>query len=141
MILLDSDHLSVLLDLRDAKRPTLVARLEAAGDDIGIPLPCVEEQLRGWLAEIRRVRDPHKQTTPYVRLAKLLDFLRDWAIAPWDQRAADQFVQLQALKLRIGTQDQKIAAVAMAAGALLLSANLRDFEQVSGSQVEDWLYG
>jgi tRNA(fMet)-specific endonuclease VapC len=34
----------------------------------------------------------------------------------------------------------KIAAIAIANDALLLSANLRDFEQVPGLRVEDWLY-
>jgi hypothetical protein len=37
-------------------------------------------------------------------------------------------------------QDLKIAAIALTHDSLLLSANLRDFEQVPGLQVEDWLY-
>ena len=53
MIVLDSDRLSVLLDPRDAKHPGLLARLEAAEDPLGIPILCVEEQLRAWLAQIR----------------------------------------------------------------------------------------
>ena len=40
-----------------------------------------------------------------------------------------------------GTQDLKIASTAIAQDALLLSANLRGFEQVPGLNVEDWLYG
>ena len=39
------------------------------------------------------------------------------------------------------TQDLKIASLALANDALLLSANLRDFEQVSGLSVESWLDG
>jgi tRNA(fMet)-specific endonuclease VapC len=41
--------------------------------------------------------------------------------------------------VRIGTQDLKIAALAIVHDALLLSANLRDFEQVPGLNAEDWL--
>jgi predicted nucleic acid-binding protein len=33
----------------------------------------------------------------------------------------------------------KIAAIAMAESALLLSANLRDFQKVPGLRVENWL--
>ena len=36
--------------------------------------------------------------------------------------------------------DLKIAATALVHGALLLSANLRDFRQVPGLMVEDWLH-
>ncbi len=35
--------------------------------------------------------------------------------------------------------DLKIASIALSNGALLLSANLRDFEQVPHLRVEDWL--
>ena len=43
------------------------------------------------------------------------------------------------LTLRIGSQDLKIAAIAMTQDALLLSANLRDFQKVPGLRVENWL--
>jgi tRNA(fMet)-specific endonuclease VapC len=35
--------------------------------------------------------------------------------------------------------DMKIAAIALASDAVLLSANLRDFRQVPGLKVENWL--
>ena len=35
--------------------------------------------------------------------------------------------------------DLKIASIALANGVLLLSANLRDFEQVPNLRVENWL--
>lgn len=64
----------------------------------------------------------------------------DWTIVEWDEPAAVVFRRLHAARVRIGTQDLKIAATAIAQDALLLSANLRDFEQVPGLNVEDWLY-
>jgi tRNA(fMet)-specific endonuclease VapC len=39
----------------------------------------------------------------------------------------------------IGTMDLKIASIALAHSATLLSANLRDFRQVPNLSVEDWL--
>ncbi|MCY2989317.1 MAG: type II toxin-antitoxin system VapC family toxin [Planctomycetota bacterium] len=141
MILLDTDHLSVLTDPRHALRVRLLDRLQAYDDLVALPLPTVEEQLRGWLALIHRVTDVHRQIVPYRRLAKLMDFLSDWTIIPWDEPAADTFRRLRASRVRIGTQDLKIASTAIVHDALLLSANLRDYEQVPGLQVEDWLYG
>jgi len=141
MIFLDTDHLSVVTDPRQALRPTLIDRLQASGDAVAIPIATVEEQLRGWLAQIHRIRDLYKQITPYRRLAKLIDFLRDWSIVEWDAPSADAFRSLRAARVRIGTQDLEIAAIAIAHDALLLSANLRDFKQVPGLRVEDWPHG
>lgn len=140
MILVDTDHLSVLIDRRHSLRSKLQARLNAAGDSIATSIVSVEEQLRGWLAQIHRVRDPHQQMIPYIRLFKLIDFLHDWQILEWNEPAADAFVRLRRGRIRVGTQDLKIAAVALANRATLLSSNLRDFQQVPGLLVEDWLH-
>ncbi len=77
MIFLDTDHLSVLTDPRQALRTQLMDRLQASGDEVAIPIPTVEEQLRAWLAQIHRVGEVHRQIAPYQRLAKLIDFLGD----------------------------------------------------------------
>ena len=53
--------------------------------------------------------------------------------------AAQMLRQLQQAKLRIGTMDLKIAAIAIVHQATLLSRNLSDFGQVPHLHVEDWL--
>jgi tRNA(fMet)-specific endonuclease VapC len=139
MILLDTDHLSVLVDRRAAGHSVLVRRLERAGEPLAIPIVAVEEQCKGWLARLGRTRAIHQQIIPYERFAELVDFLGEWDIIPLKEEAADQFAELRRQQVRIGSQDLKIAAIAMAASALLLSANLRDFLKVPGLRVEDWL--
>lgn len=139
MILLDTDHLSILLDERDARHAPLLDRLRDAHDELTIPIVSIEEQLRGWLAKLHRERDHYRLIMPYLRLTRVFTFLREWPILEWNTGAADEFVRLKSLRLRIGTQDLKIACIALAHDALLLSANLRDFEQVPGLIVEDWL--
>jgi tRNA(fMet)-specific endonuclease VapC len=88
---------------------------------------------------IHRVHDPYRQISPYLRLKKTFTLLRDWSIVEWNEPAADHFSGLRWLRNRIGSQVLKIACIALANDALLLSANLRDFEQVPGLRVEDWL--
>jgi tRNA(fMet)-specific endonuclease VapC len=141
MILLDTDHLSILTNARATEHAALVQRIDdAAAEDFGVPVVAAEEQCRGWLAEIARQRDPDKQVRAYDELAKLFDFLGEWEVVRFDARAADQFKRLQKQVRRMGTQDLKIAAITLANDALLLSANLRDFERVPGLRVEDWLH-
>ena len=139
MILLDTDHINVLQSM-GSQAAGLRANMAASEDqDFGTTAITIEEQMRGWLALIHRFSDVHRQIPAYERLVGLFDFFRRWRIAPFDQAAADQFKRLRQQKVRIGTMDLKIASIALANGALLLSANLRDFEQVPSLQVEDWL--
>ena len=139
MILLDSDHLTVLGYLDDPKCSALTARLEQVGDpSIATTIISFEEQMRGWMAEIHRQRDIHRQTTYYARLGKMIEFFKRWTIVPFASNAADQFLRLRKDRVRIGAQDLKIASIALVHDALLLSANLRDYRKVPGLKVENW---
>jgi tRNA(fMet)-specific endonuclease VapC len=139
MILLDTDHLSVLTDRRATGHPVLVERLDLAQEPLAIPIVAAEEQCQGWLAKLHRTRDIHQQIIPYERLAELFAFLAEWDIIPLTRPAADLFTQLRRQKIRIGSQDLKIAAIALTENALLLSGNLRDFHKVPSLRVENWL--
>ena len=108
------------------------------GDPPAIPIVAVEEQCKGWFARLGRTRDIHQQIAPYERLAELFDLLAEWDIISLGETAADLFAQLRRQKVRIGSQDLKIAAIALAEGASLLSANLRDFQKVPGPRAENW---
>ena len=140
MTLLDTDHLSIFKYPESPNALRLRARMAAAHDEtFGTTIVTVEEQLRGWLAYINRYKDIHKQLQGYERLQGLLLYLRDWEIVPLDAPTADQFVELRRQKVRIGTSDLKIAAIALTHDATILSANLRDFRQVPGLKVDNWL--
>jgi tRNA(fMet)-specific endonuclease VapC len=141
VILLDTDHVTILKYPGSERCVRLVQRLEAvpAGEVIGVSVVTVEEQMRGWLAALAKERTARRQVAAYRELASLFDFFAELNIVPFDELAADQFDNLRAAKLRLGTMDLKIAATALVCGALLLSANRRDFERVPGLRVENWL--
>src|SRR5258708_5489209 len=107
--------------------------------EIGTTIISVEEQWRGWFALIARHRDVRRQVKPYEELVALHAFLSNWTIAPFNDRAADQFEQARAGGVRIGSMDLKIASIALVHDALVLSANLQDFQMVPGLRVENWL--
>jgi tRNA(fMet)-specific endonuclease VapC len=140
MILLDTDHFSVLVDGRHSLHDQLVERLDSAKVEVALPVVSVEEQLRAWLAQIHRTRSVAKQVLPYRRLVRLIHVFSYLEIACWTDDAASLFTQLRRQRIRIGTQDLKIASIALTLDAVLLSANLRDFQQVPRLRVEDWLY-
>jgi len=97
-----------------------------------------EEQFRGWLAQVHRIRDPHQQVVAYERLQRRIEFFAAWEVLPWTEKAADILVDLRRQKIRIGTMDLKIAAIVLSQRATLLSRNLVDFSQVPSLSIEDW---
>ena len=99
----------------------------------------IEEEMRGWLAEIRRRDDLHRQIAPYAKLQRQVEAFADWIILPWDVDSADLFVKLRRQGLRIGSLDLKIACIALAHDATLLTRNATDFAQVPGLRIENWL--
>jgi tRNA(fMet)-specific endonuclease VapC len=139
MILLDTDHLSVFMDERDSRHELLNRRMGAAEERIASTIVSVEEVLRGWLALIHRLRNVHRQIPAYVRLGQLFAVLSDWEIVQFDERAADRFTDLRRQRIRIGTMDLKIAAIALINEARLLTGNSRDFSLVPGLRCENWL--
>lgn len=139
MILLDTDHLTVLHAGRGERCDRLVTRLAAATDPVGTTIVSVEEEMRGWLAAVAKERRPERQVAAYRELAALFDRFTGFPIAPFDDAAAVRFVELRRGRGRIGTRDLKIAAIAVVGDALLLTANRRDFERVPGLRFDNWL--
>ena len=140
MILLDTDHLTVLMYPENPQCSRLTVRLAASSDqNIATTIVNAEEQMRGWLAEINRLRTVHQQIPAYDRLLKLFDFLDGFSLIPFDVQAAAEFERLRKAKVRIGSMDLKIACIALVHNAILLTANQRDFGQVTNLQVQNWL--
>jgi len=140
MIILDTDHISALQYRETPKAFALQTQLETfSPDNIATTAITIEEQTRGWLGLIRRYTDVHRQVAYYQRLISLFDFFSAWQILPFDQPAADEFTRLRQQGVRIGTMDLKITSIVLVHGGTLLSRNSRDFQQVPGLKVEDWL--
>lgn len=141
MIILDTDHLTILRYSENPQCIRLKERLETAAstDQMVATIVSADEQLTGWLARIHHERDVQRQVEHYSHFGASLRFYGNWRVEPFDGSACDEFLNLKSQRLRLGTQDLKIAAIALSRGALLLSANLRDFRRVPALRVENWL--
>ncbi|MFO0957317.1 MAG: type II toxin-antitoxin system VapC family toxin [Isosphaeraceae bacterium] len=112
-----------------------------SSEAVGISIVTVEERMRGWLAVIARERSAARQVVGYRGLGLLFEFYHAFEVLPFDEAVAIRFDDLRRQGLRIGSMDLKIAATALINQALLLSANLADFQRVPGLRVENWLDG
>jgi tRNA(fMet)-specific endonuclease VapC len=140
MIILDTDHLSVLKYSGSKSFEQLAKRMADSTDQAFVTTAIsLEEQLRGWLAQINRSKDAAKQVPAYAELTALIEFFGFWSILQFDDAAASEFKAFRKQKVRGGTMDLKIASIAVTQNALLLTANNRDFESVPGLRFENWL--
>lgn len=141
MIILDTDHLTILQQPSSAALARLQGRMDArAAEGLAATIISVEEQIKGWFALIGRAKSAAGQVAPYDRLASTLEFYAGRTLLRFDARAASTFDDLRKRRIRIGTPDLKITSIALVHGATVLSVNLRDFRQVPGLTVEDWLH-
>src|SRR5262245_61444332 len=137
-ILLDTDHISILQYPGPAAAAIEHRLTQISSDAVRVCIVSFQEQARGWLAVLHRARKRADVLKAFSNLQVFLRFYRARAVLPFDEAAMDEFERLQRQRIRIGTNDLRIAAIAKANGVKLLSRNLRDFRQVPGLDVEDW---
>lgn len=141
MIILDTDHFSALKYVGTPDCELLRSRMSASrAQDFAVTAITLEEQMRGWLAEIAGELNLSRQVGAYRRLVELVKFFCAWRIVPFDDAAASRCIAFKKTRIRIGTMDLKIAATAMAGDSLLLTANQGDFSKVPGLRFENWLH-
>ncbi|MEO0886709.1 MAG: type II toxin-antitoxin system VapC family toxin [Cyanobacteria bacterium J06648_10] len=135
LYILDSDHLS----LHQRGHEPLGKRLLATPpNQIAITATSAEELVRGRLSQIRRASKPQKRVYAYYWFTQTLDFLHGFTVLSYDAQAEARFQSLLDQKIRIGSQDLKIAAIALSKKATVVTRNRQDFERITGLLLEDW---
>lgn len=138
MLILDTNHISVL-ERRGEEAERLLTRLSTVPTtEIHVTVISYEEQTRGWMAAIAGAKDSVAQVRCYERLQAQLENYCNLSVLPFDADAAARFDELRKLHRRTGTPDLKIAAIALANDAVLLTQNVRDFRDIVGLSTEDW---
>jgi tRNA(fMet)-specific endonuclease VapC len=131
----------LLLSLYQRNHPQVSDRIRLARQN-GIMLTTtvvtVEEQYAGRLAQIRKAKDSADLIAAYDRLNITFSLFSKLEVLRYDRIADDYFRQLRKSGVRIGTQDLRIASIALAQNGIVVTRNRKDFEQVSNLKIEDW---
>lgn len=135
LYILDTDHISFL----QRRNPHVLAKIaRIAESNRAVTIITVVEQIQGRLAVIRRARKESDAARAFERLHEAINFYLTIRVLPYDAAAATEFDRLRRQKIRIGTQDLRIASIALSRNATVVTSNIRDFGKVPGLKIEDW---
>ncbi|UUO16388.1 type II toxin-antitoxin system VapC family toxin [Dolichospermum heterosporum] len=132
--ILDTDHLSLL-----QRGNTLIRqRLNMFNpQDIAITIVTVSEQIRGRMNIISRADSSSELVLAYARLEDTLEDINSLNVLQFSEAAGNIYSELKT-KIRVGTQDLRIAAITLSVNGILVTRNWKDFEKVPNLRLEDW---
>jgi len=133
--ILDTDSVSLF----QGGHPVVMKQVKSSNpQEIAVTIITIEEQIYGRLNRIRRANSTELLVLAYAKLHYTWDFFRTINLLDFTQEAADCYAELVRQKIRIGTQDLKIAAIALSVSATIVTRNQQDFSRVPGLELVDW---
>jgi tRNA(fMet)-specific endonuclease VapC len=134
----DTDILTELF----AGNAALLHRLDAIDvDKRGIPIVAAGEVARGWLAVVRQAEAGKGRMSLENALGRFQQSLVNMApftLLPYTTAAHALVQQWRAAKIRVGTNDLRIAAICIVHGATLVTRNARDYARIPGLSLDVW---
>jgi len=116
--ILDTDTLTLFQN----RNPRIVQRLNQINfEQVAVTTVTVEEQMRGWLDAIRQSSEPQRLVWGYLGLRRGIEFFNTIRILDFDQNVSESYKELKQAKIRVGTQDLRIAAITISNDATLLN--------------------
>ncbi len=64
--------------------------------------------------------------------------LSEFDVLQYDIKSHEIYQELKGQRIRVGTQDLRIASITLAYKGILLTRNLQHFEKVPGLSIQDW---
>jgi tRNA(fMet)-specific endonuclease VapC len=111
---------------------------QTPSDEIATTVVTMYEQLRGRLAAVNRQQTALQLQRAFHHLRATQLYYCQVPVLLFDESAQAHYEDLLKQKIRIGTQDLRIAAIALSERAVLVTSNQRHFGEVPGLRLEDW---
>ena len=105
-LILDTDHLTILLRRTRPEVDRLLSRLqEYAHDDVATTIVSFQEQIQGWMAFLNRARTGSQFVHAYAELKLLWRSFCKMNVISFDDPAQQWFARLRKQRLRLSTID------------------------------------
>lgn len=137
--LLDIDHISILERPRSPQYHNLTRRLMFLPQtEFAFSIVSLHEQFLGCHALINRAKNAAHVVRGYELLDQLRDLYATARVLKFDDSATSALTSLEAMNLRPGMMDLRIAATALSRNLTLLTRNVADFSRILGLVTADW---
>lgn len=139
MTALDSDLFTLFLQ----GHPVIAAKLSTISlVELSLPVVVVEEVMRGRLNAIRQAQSKKKiieLTEAYIRFSYSVEAAAHFPILHYTSNADILLQEWRSQKIKVGSQDLRIAAICVSQNIKLATRNRHDFERVPGLTLEYWI--
>lgn len=136
--ILDTDHVSLFL----GKHQSVTRCIAKHGAEVAITIVTVQELFNGWIVRINSTTNVSDLVRLYEKLNRTIDFCKQVPVVGFDLKAGDCYQHLidkvPGLAKKRLQKDMRIAAIALAQDAIVVTRNHRDFSLVPQLQIEDW---
>ena len=136
MFLLDNNALKIALSGNEAMR----RQITRYTGQVYLSSVAAQEWLAGYMSGINRAQSPRNSLSlpqAHQDFAQALEDLQAFPLFVYSNAAEAIYQTFSPATLRIGPQDCRIAAQALAHGLTVVTRNLRDFEAI-GARCTDW---
>jgi tRNA(fMet)-specific endonuclease VapC len=136
VFVLDTD----IITLFQRRHGIVMARVATArrSNQVVVTAVTIDETYAGCHTRILRAKKDSELADAYAALSQAAAVFGTFSILPFPVPAIMRFNALVQLKLNVRKNDLRIAAIALEAGATVVTRNLRDFQRVPGMACEDW---
>jgi tRNA(fMet)-specific endonuclease VapC len=136
-LILDTDHVSLILRGDDQLRERALRET-----NLSITVVTFQEVFNGWTTRINQAKPDEDFVALYSRLCRAIDYFKQTEILNFDSDSDAIFRSLlrnnpPLRKARL-QRDMRIAAIALAHDATIVTRNTKDFIQVPGLKIVDW---
>lgn len=133
--ILDTDHVSLLERGHQAIRTRLSS---FPPETLAVSAITVEEMVRGRLAVLAKRIEGERRVHAYKKFIETVLFFSTVPVIPFEMECERKFQELRGKRIRIGSQDLRIASTALVHNAAIVTRNRKDFERIPDLVLEDW---
>jgi tRNA(fMet)-specific endonuclease VapC len=138
LYILDTDHVSMWLE----NQPNVRRNAEVFNSDVSITIVTIQEVFNGWIGKLNHPSSVNQQVQLYGKLSRVVSYLKKMSVLDFDESADQVFCQLllenPSLRKNRIQKDMRIASIALANDAIVVTRNSRDFVQVPDLKILDW---
>ncbi len=137
--LLDTDHISYLQRRSSVEYAVLAARMALhSPSDFALSIISFHEQVLGASTFISRAKKGGDVIRGYALVGEVLAGYLLAPVLAFDGSAMAEFDGLRTQRIRVGTMDLRIAAIALSNKLTLLTRNTADFAKIPRLMTDNW---